>query len=68
MTNYPPSLNEAQKAILRAFSCVDSKETEIKLQEYISKFFQAQLDEEMDSLFAAGVLNEEKIEEYLGTL
>lgn len=63
MTTAAPHLNEAQKSILRAFSCVNTKEMEVKLQEYISRFFQTQVDAEMDKLWASGKWNKEFLAE-----
>ena len=58
------TLNEAQLQILDMMSFIKSEDTLKELKQVISDFFARQAQEEINRLWEAGDLNEEKIESF----
>ena len=58
------SVRAAQAEILNMMSYLKDENTYIALKKVISDFFARRADEELDRLWDAGILNEEKIESF----
>ena len=58
------TLNQAQLQILDMMSFIKSEDTLKELKQVISDFFARQAKEEINRLWEAGDLNEEKIESF----
>ena len=61
----PNSLNPAQIEVLNMMSFINTKSSWQHLKDALSDYFAKQLDDEIDSLWQNGTLNEEKVEGFL---
>lgn len=53
----------SQKVLLRIFDRDRSEETAMELRKVVSDYFQKKMDEELNRLWDAGILNQEKLDE-----